>query len=259
MIALMMAAEMMGAKNAKVVHYANSGDVSGDKTAVVGYLAAILYKNAEKVYEINENAQTYSIGDEDSSVDISPASSADFGLSENDKMLLLKLAHESITAALKGDRLRIDKSKYTGVLQEERGAFVTLTIGGRLRGCIGYIKAVKPLAETIAEMAVQAAFHDPRFPSLTEEEFKSVDIEISVLTPMTIVENPEDIIVGRDGLYIVRDLNSGILLPQVPVENGWERETFLDQTCLKAGLAPGTWKKEGTQIYKFQADIFGGK
>jgi len=108
-------------------------------------------------------------------------------------------------------------------------------------------------------MAVQAAFHDPRFPSLTKSEFNSIDIEISVLTPMIIEKNPENVVVGRDGLYIVRGYNSGLLLPQVPVENSWDRETFLNQTCIKAGLPPGTWKEAETQIYRFQADIFGGE
>jgi len=171
----------------------------------------------------------------------------------------LKLARESIEAVLEKRQLQPDITKYTGVLTEKRGAFVTLTIDGRLRGCIGYIQAVKPLYETIAEMAVQAAFHDPRFPSLTKSEFNSIDIEISVLTPMIIEKNPENVVVGRDGLYIVRGYNSGLLLPQVPVENSWDRETFLNQTCIKAGLPPGTWKEAETQIYRFQADIFGGE
>jgi len=207
-IAVMIASQMMGAGSARVVKYANSGDVSGDKSSVVGYLAA---------------------------------------------------ARESIEAVLEKRQLQPDITKYTGVLTEKRGAFVTLTIDGRLRGCIGYIQAVKPLYETIAEMAVQAAFHDPRFPSLTKSEFNSIDIEISVLTPMIIEKNPENVVVGRDGLYIVRGYNSGLLLPQVPVENSWDRETFLNQTCIKAGLPPGTWKEAETQIYRFQADIFGGE
>jgi len=258
-IALMMAAEKLGAGDIKVVNYANSGDVTGDKSAVVGYLSAVIYKadKSSKVHVIDEKSQSEDLGKEESgSVEVDPASTVDFGLSDKDKKALLKLAREAILSVLEKHDLGLDKSRFTGVLAENRGAFVTLTIGGNLRGCIGYTQAVKPLYETIAEMAVQAAFHDPRFPPLTSEELMKVRVEISVLTPMTIVKDPNEVVVGRDGLYITRGFNSGLLLPQVAVDYNWDRETFLDQTCLKAGLPPGTWKKEGTQIYRFQADIF---
>ncbi|MCD6162133.1 MAG: AmmeMemoRadiSam system protein B [candidate division Zixibacteria bacterium] len=260
-VTAMAVSEMMGAGTAKVVKYANSGDVSGDKSSVVGYLSAVFSKETivKKVYEINEEAQSEKIEDGDNDVEINPASAVDFGLSNDEKMLLLNLSREAIRAVFSKNQFELDESEYSGVLAEERGAFVTLTIGGQLRGCIGYIKAVKPLYQTIAEMAVQAAFHDPRFRPLTESEFESVDIEISVLTPMTLVEDPNTVVVGRDGLYIIRGYNSGLLLPQVPVEQGWDKETFLNQTCLKAGLPSGTWKEAGTQIYRFQADIFGGE
>jgi len=259
-IAVMIASQLMGASSARVVKYANSGDVSGDKSSVVGYLAAIFSKGDEesKVYEIDEDVSS-SDSDETGGMEINPASAVDFGLNNDEKQFLLKLARESIKAVLEKRQLQPDVTEYSGILTEKRGAFVTLTIDGRLRGCIGYIQAVKPLYETIAEMAVQAAFHDPRFPSLTKSEFNSIDIEISVLTPMIIEKNPENVVVGRDGLYIVRGYNSGLLLPQVSVENNWDRETFLDQTCIKAGLPPGTWKEAETQIYRFQADIFGGE
>jgi len=252
-VAVMMAAEMLGADTAEVVKYANSGDVTGDSSSVVGYLAAVISVGGEdKVYELDEAV-------DESMTEKNPASAVDFGLSENEKKKLIDLAYNSIAEALKGREAIIDSSYRSGVMNEERGAFVTLTINGGLRGCIGYIKAIKPLCETIAEMAVQAAFHDPRFPALTQAEFDKIEIEISVLTPMSLIESPDDVVVGRDGLYIVRGYNSGLLLPQVPVENNWDREKFLDQTCIKAGLAPGTWKKSGTQIFRFQADIFGGR
>jgi len=259
-ITVMIASQMMGAESARVVKYANSSDVSGDKSRVVGYLAAVFSKEDKgtKIHEIDEDALS-SDNNETSGVEINPASAVDFGLNDDEKQLLLNLARESIKSVLEKRRLQQDESEYSGVLTEKRGAFVTLTIDGRLRGCIGYIRAVKPLYETIAEMAAQAAFHDPRFPALTISEFNSIDIEISVLTPMIIEKNPENVVVGRDGLYIVRGYNSGLLLPQVPVENNWDRETFLDQTCIKAGLPPGAWNEAGTQIYRFQADIFGGE
>ena len=257
MIVAMMASEKLGAGSAKVVNSANSGDVSGDSGSVVGYLAAVIYKGGkeDKVYEINMDDED--MGDD---IEVNPASGADFGLSDNEKKQLLDLANQAIDNRLNGKDLTLNSTDYTGLLAEKRGAFVTLTINDALRGCIGYIQAVKPLYETIAEMAVQAAFHDPRFPQLTRAEFKQIEIEISVLTPMIKVEDPErDVVVGRDGLYLVKGYHSGLLLPQVPVEHHWDRDVFLDQTCLKAGLPPGTWRDSGTEIFRFQADIFGGK
>lgn len=247
-VAMMMAAQKLGANRARVVHYANSGDVTGDSSQVVGYLAAVVFEDKadNKVYKIEDSKE----------IEINQASAVDFGLTSADKRTLLELARKSISDRLKGKETTLNPSDYKGVLAEKRGAFVTLTINGDLRGCIGYIRAYKPLYETIAEMAGQAAFHDPRFEPLSSQEFENVELEISVLTPMIKVTDPGEIQVGRDGLYIVKGYASGLLLPQVPVEYNWDRDTFLDQTCLKAGLPPGTWKQKGTEIYKFQADIF---
>jgi AmmeMemoRadiSam system protein B/AmmeMemoRadiSam system protein A len=250
-VSMMIAAKKLGANRAQVVRYANSGDVTGDSSQVVGYLAAV-------VYESKESAKVYEIKDSED-IETNIASGADFGLSAADKKKLLELARKSISDKLKGKHTALDPADYKGVLAEKRGAFVTLTIDGELRGCIGYIRAYKPLYETIAEMAVQAAFHDPRFEPLSAKEYPNVELEISVLTPMIQVTDPGEVEVGRDGLYIVRGYASGLLLPQVAVEHNWDRDTFLDQTCLKAGLPPGTWKQKGTEIYKFQADIFGEK
>jgi hypothetical protein len=249
--AMMMASKKLGANQAKVVRYANSGDVTGDNSEVVGYLAAVVYesKSEGKVYEIEDSED----------VEINRASAVDFGLTAADKKTLLTLARQAIADGLKGHDSNLDQSQFKGVLAEKRGAFVTLTIDGDLRGCIGYIRAIKPLYETIAEMAAQAAFHDPRFTPLSSREFNKIELEISVLTPMILVTDPGEIKVGRDGLYIVNGYASGLLLPQVATDYNWDRDTFLDQTCLKAGLPPGTWKQKGTEIYKFQADIFGEK
>ena len=142
-------------------------------------------------------------------------------------------------------------------LKEKRGAFVTLKKRGHLRGCIGYIKAVKPLWETVQEMAMAAAFHDPRFPSLKPEELKDLSFEISVLSPLKRINDINEIEVGKYGLYIVRGYNSGLLLPQVAVEYNWDRETFLSETCYKAGLPPQAWMDKETEIYVFSADYFG--
>jgi AmmeMemoRadiSam system protein A len=125
-----------------------------------------------------------------------------------------------------------------------------------LRGCIGLIEAVKPLGETIQEMALSAAFCDPRFPPLTAQEFKDLDIEISVLTPLRRIKNVEEIQVGVHGLYLRNGSCRGLLLPQVATQYNWDRDTFLQQTCCKACLPPMAWKDPQTEIYVFSADIF---
>ncbi len=141
-------------------------------------------------------------------------------------------------------------------LSEELGAFVTLKRGGRLRGCIGNIVGNGPLLSTIERMAGAAAFEDPRFPPLTVAEFDDLEVEVSVMGPLTPCPDPGLIEVGRHGLYIRKSMHSGLLLPQVATEWGWDRETFLDQTCVKAGLPKGTWRKPKTEIWWFEAVIF---
>jgi AmmeMemoRadiSam system protein A len=177
-------------------------------------------------------------------------------LTEKEKEVLLDIVKKTIAGRLNNKNLpKISVDSKT--LQEKRGAFVTLKKRGHLRGCIGYIKAVKPLWETVQEMAVAAAFHDPRFPSLKPEEFKDLSLEISVLSPLQRIEDINVIEVGKHGLYIVRGYNSGLLLPQVAIEYGWDRETFLKETCYKAGLPPQAWMDKETEIYIFSADYFG--
>ncbi|RTZ91734.1 MAG: AMMECR1 domain-containing protein, partial [Deltaproteobacteria bacterium] len=140
--------------------------------------------------------------------------------------------------------------------EEYRGAFVTLTKNGNLRGCIGLIQPVKPLAESVQEMAIAAAFQDPRFPPLTKGEWPEIDIEISALTPFRKIEDLSEIQVGTHGIYIQKGPYSGLLLPQVATEYGWDREEFLQQTCIKAGLHPMAYKDPDAKIYIFSADIF---
>ena len=143
-------------------------------------------------------------------------------------------------------------------LRERRGAFVTLHRGqgGDLRGCVGMMRADESLARTVARMAVAAGTEDGRFDSVTSEELPELHIEISALGPMRPIR-PDDVEVGRHGLLISHDGRRGVLLPQVPVEHGWDRETFLDHTCLKAGLPPGTWKQEDVELLAFTAEVFG--
>ena len=179
----------------------------------------------------------------------------DMNLSPADKKLLLQVARDSIAARLQGKAATPVKVS-SPVLEECRGAFVSLHRRGQLRGCIGYIDAVKPLLQTVREMAPAAAFQDPRFRPLQTDELADLEIEISVLTPMRLIKNPDEIEVGRHGLYIVKGPNRGLLLPQVATQCHWDRQTFLEQTCHKAGLPPNAWKDPGAQIFIFGAEIF---
>jgi len=142
-----------------------------------------------------------------------------------------------------------------GKLAAHGAAFVTLTKNGRLRGCIGYTEAVAPLFKVVQECAVAAATEDPRFPPVSPNELPSLRFEISVLTPLVPIR-PEEVEVGRHGLMVAQGGMRGLLLPQVPVEWGWDRETFLDQTCVKAGLSPSAWR-HGATLRAFTAEVFG--
>ena len=133
---------------------------------------------------------------------------------------------------------------------------MTLHRDGDLRGCIGRIDAPDPLAEVVAECAVSAAIRDPRFPAVTHEELPLLDVEISILTPLERVNDASEIAVGRHGLVIRQGFQNGLLLPQVATEWGWDRDTFLAQTCRKAGLPPDAWRR-GAEIFKFEAEVFG--
>ena len=183
------------------------------------------------------------------------AKEANMALSQQDKQILRQIARQTIAAALE-DQKPSSPAPSSPVLQEKRGAFVTLHRRGQLRGCIGLIEPIRPLAEAIQEMALAAAFRDPRFPPLTTEEFPEVDIEISVLTPLRQVQKIEEIEVGKHGLYIKNGPYAGLLLPQVATEYRWDRHTFLRETCRKAGLPPEAWKEPDTKIYIFSAEIF---
>lgn len=182
---------------------------------------------------------------------VNPAASLDL----RTQLMLLDRARSAIASRLNESDLPPLESE-GGALAETRGAFVTLTIGGALRGCIGHVVGVLPLWRAVEENAVAAAFADPRFPPLTGEELAQVRIEISVLSPLQRV-SPETIVVGRDGVLVERGASRGLLLPQVATEYGWDRETLLDHACRKAGLERGAWKHPDTKISTFTAEIFG--
>jgi AmmeMemoRadiSam system protein A len=175
-------------------------------------------------------------------------------LSPDDEKECLRLARRALEHYFKTGGLLRTPLK-SGPLKEKRGAFVTLTADGDLRGCIGYPLPVKPLDETIIEMAVAAASRDTRFKPLSPDELARLHIEISVLGLPEPVHDPKDVEVGRDGIIVSKGYYKGLLLPQVPVEYGWDRETYLRHGCLKAGLGPDEWQK-GAKIEVFTAQVF---
>lgn len=176
-------------------------------------------------------------------------------LSKEDKLLLLKIARETIESYIKTKKIPSFNVSSPALL-EHRGAFVSIKTKGNLRGCIGIFASDKSLYLTVVDMAVTAATQDPRFVPLTESELSEITIEISCLTALKKVKGTTEIEVGRDGLYIVKGYCRGVLLPQVAVECCWDKETFLEHTCLKAGLPPDGWK-DGADIYTFEAEVFG--
>lgn len=177
-------------------------------------------------------------------------------LTEEERNILNRAARNAIVCGLHDKELPV-YGALPRSLQETCGAFVTLYKNGKLRGCIGYIDAVKPLIQTIQEIAVKAAFDDPRFSPLTEDEFHQVRIEISVLTPLEPVSDVSTIEIGKHGLVVEYTHRRGLLLPQVATEYGWDCETFLSNTAMKAGLPPDAWKHPSVKIYKFSAEVFG--
>ncbi len=176
-------------------------------------------------------------------------------LTESEKDTLLKIARASIESHLFGKTSGDPGTGESKSLLKDSGAFVSIHKNGRLRGCIGTFASPNPLYKTVMDMAVSAASQDPRFPPLDESELQSIKIEISVLSPLKELRDPSEIVVGKHGIYIIKGQNRGVLLPQVAVEHGFDRERFLDQTCLKAGLPKNSWKR-GVTIFIFEADIF---
>jgi AmmeMemoRadiSam system protein A len=181
------------------------------------------------------------------------ASSGRGEYSAEEQRLLLGVAHRAIETALTGGKLEYEPPSEH--LAQPRGAFTTLHVEGQLRGCVGYVDAGYSVWRTVGETAVAAAFNDTRFYPVTLEEAPRLKIEISVLSPAFPVR-PDQVEVGRHGLIVAMDRQRGLLLPQVPVEHGWDRETFLAQTCMKAGLPQDAWKN-GARLEAFTAEVFG--
>lgn len=182
----------------------------------------------------------------------------DFKLNNDEKKFLLRFARQRIYDFLHNIETK-SREYFSENLGTKSGAFVTLHKKGELRGCIGYVKGFKPLQDAIADLAISAAFNDPRFPGLTQEEYDKIDLEISVLTPLKKVNSVSDIEIGRDGLLMKKGFYEGLLLPQVATEYNWDVQTFLEHTCQKAGLPKQAWQDSDTEIQKFSAIIFNEK
>ncbi len=232
-VATMIACEQLGANQARLLAKANSGDaITGDRKSVVGY-------GAVAFLQTKQTAQT----------------AQDYRLTDREKEKLLEIARRSVEAAVTGE---IYSGGLDGLapLSESRGAFVTLTIKGELRGCIGYTSPIQPLRDIVRTAAVHAALHDTRFSPVCKEELPRLHYEVSVLSPVRLVKDPSVIRVGLHGLFVRRGGREGLLLPQVATERHWDRETFLKQTCLKAGLPPDAWQDPEADIFMFTALVF---
>jgi hypothetical protein len=233
-IAAMIAAERLGATEARLLKYANSGDVAPPRDRVVGYGAlALLRAPAQQV-----KAKPYA-------------------LTTKEKQELLKIARQAVETAVRARKTYEPPAPQSAALLEERGAFVTLNERGQLRGCIGYGSASKPLYLTVRDVAIFAAVRDTRFPPVTAAELNKLEYEVSVLSPFRHVREVKEIQVGRHGLVLRKGYNEGYLLPQVPVEQRWDRATFLDQIALKAGLPRNAWKDDDADLFLFTALVFG--
>jgi AmmeMemoRadiSam system protein A len=184
-------------------------------------------------------------------------------INDTEKKLLLSDARETISAKLERRTPVYMQGGVDSVLSQRCGAFVTLhervVSEQRLRGCIGRMSSDQPLRETVHAMALEAAFGDPRFSPLTKQEWPRCNIEISVLSRMKPCPDPESARVGVHGLYLIHRGRAGVLLPQVPVEQGWNLEQYLDYICTKAGLPPESYKVPGARLFTFTAEVFSEK
>ena len=183
----------------------------------------------------------------------------DFEITKEERRYLLTSVRETITARLESREPNYPQieAPENSALHKPCGAFVTLHKGNALRGCIGRMSASFPLEKTVKLMAVEAAFGDPRFPPVSGSELSKISIEISALSPMSVCPDPLSVKVGTHGLYLVYGGRSGVLLPQVPVEQGWNLDEYLEYICIKAGLPPGSYNANGAVLSTFTAVVFG--
>ena len=176
-----------------------------------------------------------------------------------ERKILLSIARESISSAFGGKPEINAEYPARPLFTSHCGAFVTLTAGCRLRGCVGFILSDKPLIETIKDAALYAAFEDHRFMPLKENELDNIKIEISILSEPFPMNGYDDIVIGRHGLILEERGRRGLLLPQVPVEHKMDRDSYLDAICEKTGFPPGYWRNKQLKMSLFTADVFGEK
>jgi len=232
---VMDASKRLGADRVKVLKYANSGDTSGMKDRVVGYMSAVFIK-ADNKKEEEQGMFTRA-----------------------QKQELLNIARSTISHYLEtGKRLEVKVDD--PLLEKDMGAFVTLHRDGQLRGCIGHMVAAEPLYLTVRDMAIASATNDWRFTPVKREELDEIDIEISVLTPMEKIDDYNRIEMGKHGVMVKMGPRSGVYLPQVADETGWDRDRFMNSLCTsKAGIPEDSWKTGKADIYVFTAEVFGEK
>ncbi len=242
---VIMASQKLGADRLDVLKYANSGDISGDKTRVVGYVSAVFFKSKEEKI--------------DDDIEVEKQERNDDMLTNMQRKRLLEIARHTIEEYLKSGEIK-NFSEEDKDLLEEKGAFVTLHKTGKLRGCIGNIIASIPLYRTVRDMSIASAANDPRFKPVTLDELEDIEIEISVLSKPQREVNPENIVMGKHGVIVKSGYASGVFLPQVADETGWSREEFLSNLCAhKAGLSADAWKDKDTELYTFTAEVFNEK
>ncbi|MFC1577243.1 AmmeMemoRadiSam system protein B [Candidatus Omnitrophota bacterium] len=291
-------AERLGYHNIEILKYANSGDTSGNKDRVVGYLSAAIYKNGKpspvkvkaappvkiEAAPRKVTEDPFKVKEEPAKVKEAPpvvkkapakvkktpkakvqrikkdeAKMPERILNDTQRERLLKIARESITSYVR-DGKKKEFSESDPVLNEEMGAFVTLHKNGQLRGCIGNMVGRGPLYQTVANMAIEAATGDPRFPRLSPGEIDDIDIEVSALSPLKKVKSAKEIQIPGHGVIVKRGFRSGVYLPQVATETGWSKEQFLTSLCgSKAGIDPEAWKDPQTEMLVFSAEVFGEK
>ncbi len=229
-ISVLLYAQKAGRPKVEILDYADSSRAGTPESQVVGYMSAAICSELE-----TQETQEFALG-------------------VQEKSELLKLAKSSIHEFVSQKKI-IDYTTQNPNLLAKKGAFVTIKKGGFLRGCIGFIEPVLPLYQTVIQAAVYAACRDSRFPPVSVEELKNLEIEISVLSALRKITSPQLVEVGKHGLVIALGDKTGLLLPQVAVENHWSRETFLQEACLKADLPRDAWKS-GADIYIFEAIVF---
>jgi MEMO1 family protein len=234
-VAAMIATERLGGTKAQVLKYANSGDTTGDRNQVVGYGAIALLKEPSRA-SITEKV---------------------FSLTRREEDALVEIARKSVETAVREHKMYDRSPAKLDALSEERGVFVTITKNGRLRGCIGYVSPTKPLYVAVRDVAALAAVNDTRFPAVTPAELGDLEYEVSVLSGLRRVLDTHEIRIGRDGLFVRNGDHEGLLLPQVAVDEHWDRVTFVEQACRKAGLPEDAWRRADTDIFRFTALVFG--